>query len=311
MPIYDSINGVARKVTKLYDSVGGVARQVTKVYDSVGGVARQSYSSDTRTYTGSVWVFKRNIDPTEWKNFINTYGDPTIGYFIADDVSFSCPDGVLFSNDELCYDFVRMEFSSIYPAVSKDSPMYYTTSEKKVRIGSNGKFNEGFIVIFNSEPSPQVAKLFNTFAEEVEVYSDDFYLDYYKCDWTFKEFAYDGGNLLTDCMDNFFDSATSYEFAYTQEADGEILLHTLFTTEYVDEFGVTSQLEVVKLFASRYGINYRDSSTSSDYSDDIHYGVYHTRSGWGSDYSKTIHTVNLTPDFLRFLKLLATPNLNY
>ena len=47
MPIYDSVNGVARKVLKMYDSVEGVARQIVKSYESVNGVARLSFSSST------------------------------------------------------------------------------------------------------------------------------------------------------------------------------------------------------------------------------------------------------------------------
>ena len=45
MPIYDSVNGVARRVVKMYDEVNGVAREVTKSYDSVNGVARLCHSS--------------------------------------------------------------------------------------------------------------------------------------------------------------------------------------------------------------------------------------------------------------------------
>ena len=37
---YESVNGVARKVTKAYDSVNGVARNRIKAYDGVNGVAR-------------------------------------------------------------------------------------------------------------------------------------------------------------------------------------------------------------------------------------------------------------------------------
>ncbi len=45
MAIYDSVNGVARKVTKMYDDVNGVARAITKAYDGVNGVARLYFSS--------------------------------------------------------------------------------------------------------------------------------------------------------------------------------------------------------------------------------------------------------------------------
>lgn len=59
--LYDSVNGVARKVTKKYDGVAGVSRKVTKAYDGVGGVARQYFSSDT-TYSGikSVEIISQN-----------------------------------------------------------------------------------------------------------------------------------------------------------------------------------------------------------------------------------------------------------
>lgn len=49
MPLYDSVNGVARKVDKIYDGVNGIARLVTKAYEGVDGVAREYYSS------ASVW----------------------------------------------------------------------------------------------------------------------------------------------------------------------------------------------------------------------------------------------------------------
>lgn len=54
MALYDSVGGVARKVTKKYDSVGGVARKLKKCYDSVNGVARQYFSADSpgKTYAG-------------------------------------------------------------------------------------------------------------------------------------------------------------------------------------------------------------------------------------------------------------------
>ena len=55
MPIYDSVNGVARKVDKMYDGVNGVARQTTKIYDSVDGVARQTFNG--------------NIKPSGWFTF--------------------------------------------------------------------------------------------------------------------------------------------------------------------------------------------------------------------------------------------------
>lgn len=45
MPLYESVNGVARKVVKMYDEVNGVAREVIKSYDSVNGVARLYHSS--------------------------------------------------------------------------------------------------------------------------------------------------------------------------------------------------------------------------------------------------------------------------
>lgn len=47
MPLYDGVNGVARKVVKFYDVVSRVARTVTKAYSGVNGVARQYYNSST------------------------------------------------------------------------------------------------------------------------------------------------------------------------------------------------------------------------------------------------------------------------
>ena len=44
MALYDSVNGVARKIVKMYDEVGGVAREVTKAYSCVDGVCRQYFS---------------------------------------------------------------------------------------------------------------------------------------------------------------------------------------------------------------------------------------------------------------------------
>ena len=55
MALYDSVDGVARKVTKKYDSVDGVARKVTKCYDSVGGVARQYFSAGAKFSRVSGW----------------------------------------------------------------------------------------------------------------------------------------------------------------------------------------------------------------------------------------------------------------
>ena len=43
---YESVNGVARKVTKAYDSVNGVARNRIKAYDGVNGVARLFFAPD-------------------------------------------------------------------------------------------------------------------------------------------------------------------------------------------------------------------------------------------------------------------------
>ena len=44
MALYDSLNGVYRKVKKKYDAVAGVHRTVKKAYDDVDGVYRQYYS---------------------------------------------------------------------------------------------------------------------------------------------------------------------------------------------------------------------------------------------------------------------------
>ena len=43
---YESVNGIARKVTKAYDSVNGVARNRVKAYDGVNGVARLFFSGE-------------------------------------------------------------------------------------------------------------------------------------------------------------------------------------------------------------------------------------------------------------------------
>lgn len=50
MPIYDCVDGVARKVTKMYDGVDGVARNVAKVYSGVDNVARLCYTSGVKWY---------------------------------------------------------------------------------------------------------------------------------------------------------------------------------------------------------------------------------------------------------------------
>ena len=64
--LYDSVNGVARKVTKKYDGVDGVARKVVKAYDGVDGVARQYWPSVvTVTFdsNGGASVASQTIEP--------------------------------------------------------------------------------------------------------------------------------------------------------------------------------------------------------------------------------------------------------
>ena len=57
MALYDSVNGVARKIVKMYDEVGGVAREVTKAYSCVDGVCRQYFS---RGQSESEVIFNEN-----------------------------------------------------------------------------------------------------------------------------------------------------------------------------------------------------------------------------------------------------------
>lgn len=98
--LYDSVNGVARKVTKLYDGVGGVARKVTKAYDGVDGVARQYFSSDI-TYSGikSVEIISQNYhnvmtpDPS-WGAYCDSYWRATSHLIIALGINHAaCTDG--------------------------------------------------------------------------------------------------------------------------------------------------------------------------------------------------------------------------
>lgn len=60
MAIYDTVNGVYRKVTKKYDPVDGVYRNVTKAYDPVDGVYRQYFIGgvpvETLAVGDSVWT---------------------------------------------------------------------------------------------------------------------------------------------------------------------------------------------------------------------------------------------------------------
>lgn len=74
MPIYDSVNGVARKVIKIYDSVGGVARSVTKSYDSVNGVARLSFSSRNAVWKKYSCERFENEDGSEYYSKGSYYG---------------------------------------------------------------------------------------------------------------------------------------------------------------------------------------------------------------------------------------------
>ena len=72
--LYDGVNGVARKVTKMYDGVGGVARKVTKAYDGVNGVARQYFSDGGYP---RVEILSSNNTTTGMKDFDEPYFERT------------------------------------------------------------------------------------------------------------------------------------------------------------------------------------------------------------------------------------------
>lgn len=125
MALYDSVDGVARKVVKKYASVDGVARKVLKCYDSVDGVARQYFSSGARFSRVSGWEI--NYDYSSMTSVAGMTISDVNFYFTADSMYlwFDCSHGC---EGKWCdatgnYESVEHWEGSVY--LIRDSDGYY------------------------------------------------------------------------------------------------------------------------------------------------------------------------------------------
>ena len=84
MALYDPVNGVYRKVSKMYEPVGGVYRKVKAAYDPVGGVYRKYFSGGipvSELAVGeSVWL---NVNGVQTEFLVVHQGNPYNGRYDA------------------------------------------------------------------------------------------------------------------------------------------------------------------------------------------------------------------------------------
>lgn len=107
MALYDPVDGVYRKVSKIYDPVDGVYRKVKAAYDPVDGVHRKYFSSDARWQKwscreietiGDEHVYHLEKTAVAWANRETTFyatrtKDPDAGcYYVSDPVTLVITD---------------------------------------------------------------------------------------------------------------------------------------------------------------------------------------------------------------------------
>lgn len=132
MPIYDSVNGVARKVVKKYDGVNGVARQVTKVYDGVNGVSRQTFSDGVKP---SGWfTFCDDLNPIDLTDFFFRYSS---GLDIGVEFPFTSLDGA-------SYDGLYIYDAGAGTIISHNYSMYFGIAVPELVYSINDFWNSNY-----------------------------------------------------------------------------------------------------------------------------------------------------------------------